>query len=1033
MSRAGALSSTSRATSRESGAIEMSVSGTDSRHSQDGESIRRWGSLESAMLAVRTLAQDAEDVPQGRQERGNEWLWSLRFLVVSFAVIANNALRAWCIYFFALREKFAAVIWQLFFELVGFLLSLHITKRDPDVQRRLRSGTWLARTAFALFALVVLGLFQVIHVKRAWARQLRNAEVLESLEDQDYMWTTPVLGAERGLPVAIVTNIPAVPLFLYAFLLKRCFDTTFWSIEPSTQHSLLWWCEPKSMLETYILGFSIISQMMVISICVVDLDIATSAFVARRYDMSRSGLRGKRPMQVLYPAFHIIFRICEVVSRIIVLCSFLAVCAFYCGLLGILTTACVCVLDLVVLLMILQRYSPGDEAICVHLVVAGAMLVTDAARFVDRPGFCYPANCISKAAGLWRWLHVLLLASIVVTLELTIGRDPERQLPQFIRATALAVTLGISLFISQALKLTIMKARGDDLHTAMLNHKIPRVRKLLEFSLGGEVLDVNGPTKDSERVTASMLAAKSGFVEGLRMIMACGGKVEVRNSQEESCIHFAVRHLQLEALQFLVNQPGANQVLRSCRKELLKLAVEACGARIPQDGIISDNLDFLALVRENQRLKGDDTRQLFLLLEPERGTRRNAEEVSAASSLENVRAHLAISRHLLRLFPNADEEHAPELHDLHSVSALLVAHGTGTLARLLLRSPRAVGLEQLRRIRTLGQGASGTVIEVEYEAPMPNGSTLRMRLNSAMAEPKRFAMKLQSKRNMHMDWQAYSEVVALRRCGHPFIVRLEQAFQTPHYYALLLELCPNGDVNQLLCKADEGGRYPGLPLERAAKFAGQILLALVHLHEEYGIIYRDVKPKNVLLSAYDEAKLADFGLALYVGRKFFGENNMPLAGTPSFWAPELILGEEGPDPVQEVAFDPFKTDAYSFGVTLLLMLLGEDCADLQVDDDDCMWMIPRSWQNDEQRAVELARQVECGRLCSEALDLLEKLIILRQSKRSRLANPEIRQHAFFLNALNCQDLHAHLLGEVSRRASAGPPHPSSGGRRPQWS
>lgn len=46
--------------------------------------------------------------------------------------------------------------------LVGFLLSLHITKRDPDVQRRLRSGTWLARTAFALFALVVLGLFQAI-------------------------------------------------------------------------------------------------------------------------------------------------------------------------------------------------------------------------------------------------------------------------------------------------------------------------------------------------------------------------------------------------------------------------------------------------------------------------------------------------------------------------------------------------------------------------------------------------------------------------------------------------------------------------------------------------------------------------------------------------------------------------------------------------------------------------------------------------------------------------------------------------------
>ena len=37
---------------------------------------------------------------------------------------------------------------------------------------------------------------------------------------QDYMWITPVLGAERGLPVAIVTNIPAVPIMVYAFLLK---------------------------------------------------------------------------------------------------------------------------------------------------------------------------------------------------------------------------------------------------------------------------------------------------------------------------------------------------------------------------------------------------------------------------------------------------------------------------------------------------------------------------------------------------------------------------------------------------------------------------------------------------------------------------------------------------------------------------------------------------------------------------------------------------------------------------------------------
>lgn len=117
-----------------------------------------------------------------------------------------------------------------------------------------------------------------------------------------------------------------------------------------------------------------------------------------------------------------------------------------------------------------------------------------------------------------------------------------------------------------------------------------------------------------------------------------------------------------------------------------------------------------------------------------------------------------MGRHLRRLFPNANEEqvrqkglgshgHAskqgPELHDLHSVSALLATQGMGALSRLLLSSRVAMGLEGLRRIRTLGQGASGTVIEVECDAPASRSS---LRLRALVEEPKRFAMKLQSKR-----------------------------------------------------------------------------------------------------------------------------------------------------------------------------------------------------------------------------------------------------------------------------------------------
>ena len=89
-----------------------------------------------------------------------------------------------------------------------------------------------------------------------------------------------------------------------------------------------------------------------------------------------------------------------------------------------------------------------------------------------------------------------------------------------------------------------------------------------------------------------------------------------------------------------------------------------------------------------------------------------------------------------------DGVQGPELHDLHSVSALLATQGLGALSRLLLRHRPAVGLEGLRRVRTLGQGTSGTVIEVEYDV---QGSRSSLRLRAA-EEPRRFAMKLQSKR-----------------------------------------------------------------------------------------------------------------------------------------------------------------------------------------------------------------------------------------------------------------------------------------------
>lgn len=272
-------------------------------------------------------------------------------------------------------------------------------------------------------------------------------------------------------------------------------------------------------------------------------------------------------------------------------------------------------------------------------------------------------------------------------------------------------------------------------------------------------------------------------------------------------------------------------------------------------------------------------------------------------------------------------------------------------------------------------------------------------------------MKLQAKVQAQACWQACAEVVALRRAVHPFIVRLEHAFQTPQYYVLLLELCPHGDLNRMLCSTcDEHGRRVGLPLKAAARYAGQVLLALLHLHEVLGIIYRDVKPQNILISRENEAKLSDFGTAHYVGTA--GRVHLSFVGTRGFLAPELVLAES--DSEEEdfeaastcgVFIDPFKTDSYSYGVTLELLLLGEDCAEV-LEDETCM--LPRM-QSEADMLRMLTEARDAGRIPPEAAALLLELLPHSPSRRRTLADPMVKHHLFFLSVLGCKDLEAELL------------------------
>jgi len=114
---------------------------------------------------------------------------------------------------------------------------------------------------------------------------------------------------------------------------------------------------------------------------------------------------------------------------------------------------------------------------------------------------------------------------------------------------------------------------------------------------------------------------------------------------------------------------------------------------------------------------------------------------------------------------------------------------------------------------------------------------------------------------------------------HPCVITMHNSFQSPTQLFMLMELATGGELFSLLEKFE---RFE----PAAAKFyAGCVVLAIGHLHK-HGIVFRDLKPENLLLMDTGYLKLIDMGFAKRIGR---GEKTYTLCGTPYYLAPEMIL------------------------------------------------------------------------------------------------------------------------------------------------
>lgn len=198
--------------------------------------------------------------------------------------------------------------------------------------------------------------------------------------------------------------------------------------------------------------------------------------------------------------------------------------------------------------------------------------------------------------------------------------------------------------------------------------------------------------------------------------------------------------------------------------------------------------------------------------------------------------------------------------------------------------PAPVGVSNMVPLQHLKEMVSGKQFafsDFDLRATVGTGTFGRVRVVKIKGSKDRtpLALKIMKKSEVIRLKQVEhikAETGILAQIEHPFIVNLLATFQDETRLFLLLEFINGGELFSHLRKE---GRLP----DADAKFyAGEIVLAFAYLHGK-NIIYRDLKPENLLIDCDGHIKITDFGFA-----KVVEDRTWTLCGTPEYLAPEII-------------------------------------------------------------------------------------------------------------------------------------------------
>ncbi|RMD44923.1 hypothetical protein DV735_g87, partial [Chaetothyriales sp. CBS 134920] len=274
-----------------------------------------------------------------------------------------------------------------------------------------------------------------------------------------------------------------------------------------------------------------------------------------------------------------------------------------------------------------------------------------------------------------------------------------------------------------------------------------------------------------------------------------------------------------------------------------------------------------------------------------------------------------------------------------------------------------IGLDHFNFLAVLGKGNFGKVMLAEAKTSK--------KLYAIKVLKKEFIIENDEVESTKSEKRVF---LIANRERHPFLLNLHACFQTETRVYFVMEYISGGDLMLHIQRGQFG-------LKRAQFYAAEVCLALKYFHEN-GVIYRDLKLDNILLTLDGHIKIADYGLCKE--EMWYGSTTTTFCGTPEFMAPEILLDKRYGRAV----------DWWAFGVLIYQMLLQQ--SPFRGEDEDEIY--------DAILADEPLYPIHMPR---DSVSILQKLLT-REPEHRLGSGPgdaqEIMSHAFF-KGVNWDDVY----------------------------